>query len=363
MSVPSNLNLSSFSSITSGVPGGNLSNLQSSIPTTGSIDEKLNKNKEQIEKLGSLQNNNPLKNFQGVNPNDFLKDQEQLSKTAVTNALTNLVLPILMKFINTEKVANVIINKLINDTKRKLKGKGRVEVIDGTIIFTPRNSEDYTRFKDNFDKRVSRLKITVNVLRDTINTLTSVLQIVQTALAALQIYLSLKKKLLLFKAAGASANLNIPQISYPSAGDYIVSKETNDQIIKQLEDKINQYALMISFINNILGIFKKALNDLKIKLEKLQFNINTNNPSTIENNPTSIAASLTRELDETEAEDEKTTEDYDNKNYTISVETTPSGAIQAVAYDKFSRMKITATAPSKLRSATELINELKQILG
>lgn len=356
MSVPSNLNLSSFSSITTGIPGGSLSDLQSSNPPTGSLNDKINKNKEQIEKIGGLQNNNPLKNFQGVNPNDFLKDQEQLSKTAVTNALTNLVLPILMTFINTEKVANVIINKLINDTKRKLKGKGRVETVGGTITFTPRNTEDYTKFKDNFDKRVSKLKKTVNILRDTINTLTSVLQIIQTALAALQVFLSLKKKILLVKSVAANANLNVPQISYPAAGDYIVSKETNDQVTKQLEDKINQYALMISFINNILGIFKKTLNDFKIKLEKLQFNINTNNPS-------SVSLPLIAELDITEAEDEVTTEDYDNKNYTISIESTSSGAIQAVAYDKFSRMKITATAPSKLRSATELINELKQILG
>ena len=36
---------------------------------------------------------------------------------------------------------------------------------------------------------------------------------------------------------------------------------------------------------------------------------------------------------------------------------------QAIAYDKFSMLKITQTAPSKTRKADELINELKQILG
>lgn len=352
--IPSNLNLSAFSSITSGIPGGPLSDLQSKTQITGSVNDKLSKNKEQISKIGSLQNNNPLKNFQGGDPSSFLKSQEILSKTAVSAALPSLVLPLLIKFINADKVANVIINKLINDTKNKLKNKGRVTVSGGTITFTPRDTGNYQNFKDNFDRKVSKLKSTVNILRDTINTLTTVLKVVQKALSILQIALSLKKKTLLVKATAASANLSSPLISYPAAGDYIVSKETGDQVIKTLEDKIRQYTLMISFINTILGIFKQLLNDLQIKLEKLQFNIETNNPQ-------SVSSALTRETDETTAEEEQTSEDY--KNYIIKIEPTPSGAIQAIAYDKFSMLKITQTAPSRLRSSTQLINELKQILG
>ena len=51
------------------------------------------------------------------------------------------------------------------------------------------------------------------------------------------------------------------------------------------------------------------------------------------------------------------------RNYIIEVITTPTGDLQAVAYDAFSKLKITQTAPSKIRKAEELINELKQILG
>ena len=50
-------------------------------------------------------------------------------------------------------------------------------------------------------------------------------------------------------------------------------------------------------------------------------------------------------------------------NYTLKVESLLSGAIQAVAYDKFSNLPITRTAPSKTKAADKLLDELKQILG
>jgi hypothetical protein len=55
--------------------------------------------------------------------------------------------------------------------------------------------------------------------------------------------------------------------------------------------------------------------------------------------------------------------DDTGKEYIIKVIKTPSGALQAVAYDKFTMLKITQTAPSKVRKSDELLDELKQILG
>lgn len=373
--IPSNLNLSSFGAITTGVPGG-LSNLQSSTMSLGTSQvanvknqianvknqvtdakAKIAQTKAQIEKLKSLQNNNPIKNFQNLNAAGFLKQQEMMSKAEAINAVSAVVLPILMKFVNAEKIANSIINKLLNDTKKKIKDKGRVEIVDGTITFTPKDKANYQRYKNNFDNKVSRLKRVVSILKSIIDALVTVLKVVQIALAAFNLLLKTKKAKLNAEAVAANANLQISQVSYPAAGKWITDKQISDGLMKPLEDKIEQYMLMIQFINKILGIFKKVIDMLKIKLEKLHFNINQQ--------PITTSTDLNKTLDETSPEESASDENYESagRSYTIIVETTFSGAIQAVAYDKFSMMKIATTAPSKVRTPIQLINEIKSILG
>jgi hypothetical protein len=125
---------------------------------------------------------------------------------------------------------------------------------------------------------------------------------------------------------------------------------------KNLEKKIDDYILLIGIINSILKIFQKLINSVKIKLETLSLTIISTNPTFTE---------LSQIIDENPIAVSSTEAEYSNgeKQYIIKVTTTPSGALQAVAYDKFSMMKITQTAPSKLRRADELIDELKQILG
>ena len=110
---------------------------------------------------------------------------------------------------------------------------------------------------------------------------------------------------------------------------------------------------MITVIQSILQIFQRMINSLKIKLELLNFTISLN--------------SVTKDnvsLNIDEIDDAGSTEYSDGtRNYIIEVITTPARDLLAVAYDAFSKLKITQTAPSKIRKAEELINELKQILG
>lgn len=354
--IPSNLNLSSFGSLTSNISSTSLVNPTGSITNiTGSVNDKLNNTKSQIDKIkGSFDTRNPLKNVN--NPSSFLLNQDSLGSAQSISRLTGLVLPLLNKFINAEKAANAVVNRLINDTKKRLKDKGRVEVVNGAITFIPKDNANYQVYKTNFDRKVKTLKTIVKILKTIIDTLITLLKILRIALTALQLQLTFKKQKLNVEAVSAAVDLNLPTKPKPAAAKYTIDKQLSDSVLKPLQDKIDQYLLMIKYINTILQIFKKLINTLKIKLDTLSF--------TISNLPTPDA-SLLQTLNETSADDSTTEEDYESglKQYTIKIITTPSGAIQAVAYDKFSMMKIAQTAPSKVRTADQLLDEIRQILG
>jgi hypothetical protein len=267
--------------------------------------------------------------------------------------IVGIVLPLLTKFINTEKAANVIINKLIRTTKKRLKDKGRVEVNNGIVTFYPKNPGDYSNYKRDFYNKVDKLKRIVKIIKTIIDSIIVVLKTSKIILAALKVQLQLKQKKLAVTAVAASADLSGPSSSKPAAAKYPVDKELNDQVTKELEDKINNYILMITVIQTILQLFQKMINALKAKVELLSFTINQN--------PVSQANLSVGDIDS----DFSIPTDYNDgtRNYKIEVITTPAGFLQAVAYDAFSGLKITQTAPSKTRKADELIEELKLILG
>jgi hypothetical protein len=317
--------------------------------------EKIKQTQDKINKLAQEQKAKFDKLKDTAKNAKQLFDQISANPNSVKATLVNLFLPILIKFINTEKTANRIIEKLIRATKQKLKDKGRVEVSGTTITFYPKDQATYNQYKASFDKRVQSLKKTVAALKKFIDTLVTVLRIARTILTVLQIQLMLREKQMLVLAASSAPDLAGPNWSKPVAAQYPINKEVNDQFMDTLKDKINNYILMITVIQTFLQIFQKIINNIKIKLDMLRFDI-VPNPFT----PTQdelVIEDLEEDLDLTEYTD------GNGRNYSIEVITTPSGAIQAIAYDSFSRMKITQTAPSKFRTADELINELKLILG
>ena len=299
-------------------------------------EQKLNNAKDKVNELAQEQKAKLDKAKKALeDKQQFVQDQANIDPSAAKNAIIGLVLPLLTKFINTEKTANAIINKLIKTTKKRLKDKGRVEIRGTEIVFYPRNPGDYSRFKRDFDRKVESLKKIVKTLKTIIDSLVVVLKIIKTTLIALRIQLQVKKKKLLAIAAASSPDLSSPSPAKPIAAQYPIDKEINDQV-------------------SILQIFQRMINNLKAKLELLSFNINQNSVT---------KSNISLDIDE--IDNAGTTTEYNdgNRNYTIEVITTPSGALQAVAYDAFSRLKITQTAPSKTRKAEELINEIKLILG
>jgi hypothetical protein len=322
-----------------------LSNAQNKLKDTkGQIEKGIGNAKGKLDALRKAND-----------PTTFLKDQLPQSPAAAASAIAGIVLPMLTKFINAEKVANLLINKLINDSKKKLKDKGRFVVINGAITFTPKDKGNYIKYKQNFDRKVNALKKVVNVLKTIIDTLVTILKFVKIGLAAFKaLLLVYKTKTQAGSVAAASDLAANPLPLKPAAAAYTVDKEITDSATKPLEDKINQYLLIARFISTILEILKKMIDAIKRKLDTLSF--------TIEGLPNSAA--LNESLNSTTQVDDTDIEILDgDKQYVIRVITTLSGAIQAVAYDKFSNLKITQTAPSKTRGADELVNELKQILG
>jgi len=285
---------------------------------------------------------------------NFIKEEANTSPSDAKKAIVGIILPLLTKFIKAEKSANAILNKIINDTKRKLKDKGRVEVVNGAITFVPRNPGNYDQFKKDFDRKVSNLKKLIKILKTIVDSILVVLKILKTGLVALKLKLAINKKKLQAQALAASADLASPSPAKPAASTYTVADRIDSDYGKELEDKINNYILMIGFIQTILGIFQKMINAIKIKLDTLSLTISNTSQTPLISLSTTIKESIIpSEIEYTDG----------NKEYIIKVETTLSGALQAIAYDKFTKLKITQTAPSKTRKADELINELKQILG
>ena len=297
---------------------------------------------EQKDKFDNLQNS--------------LQEQGDMAKSTAKTAVIGILMSLITKFINTDKIIDAVISNLIKKTKKKLNNKGRVEVKNKSIvIFYPKFSGDFSPYKKEFEIKKVKLLKTIKILKTIISSISVVLKLIKTALAILQIQLQFKKKKLLATAASSAPDLASPSPSKPVAAQYPINKELNDQVFKQLEDKINNYILLITFIQPTIQTLQQILTRSKSKVERLSFNINVDPTTTpILNQEPSLIN-----------DEEPTSTLYNNgvKDYIIEVITTPSGALQAVAYDAFSKLKITQTAPSRTREADELIEELKQILG
>lgn len=292
---------------------------------------------------------------------NFLKDQTKINPADARAAVISAVLPILMKFVDAEKVANLLINKLINDTKTKLKDKGRVVVVEGAITFIPKDKANYDQFKADFERKVNQLKSVIKTLKDAINLLMTILKVVKAAVVAFKVYATILKIRLKVQAAASAAELASPSPSKPITIQYLISKQTYDDVIVPLNEKITNYGLIALSLSSILKIYQRLINNIQIKLNTLKLTIVS---SSVNDNALIVTNELTNTIDET-TNDELTDTEYSNgeQTYIIRVIKTPSGALQAIALDSFTKLKITQTAPSKFRKADELIDELKQILG
>ena len=362
LSIPSNLSSSQIGNVVNNIPGAGAA-IGNAKALVGNAASKLEAAQAQLKKAKAVADKAKKEIEKAKNARNFLKDQTKLSPADVKNLLVAAAMPILTKFLNQEKIVNLIIDKIINEAKKKLEKYGRVEISGGTITFTPKSKGDFEKFAQNFKRKVDALKSAVAALKKIIDTLVTLLKVVRAGLVALKTYiivLKVKLKKLAVKAAAEAAS---PSQSKPINAEYLAFKEATDPIINVLEKKVDDYILMTTVISNILGIFKKMVDKIKQKLDRINIIVNSlPDPS----------KSLSNELNTTKiTTDQKDTpsispEDYEDgkgNQYTIRATTTPSGAIQVAAYDKNTNLKIAETAPSKTRGADKLIDEIKQILG
>ena len=290
----------------------------------------------------------------------FLKDQSSISATGLKTLILSVVLPVITKFINNEKVVSKILDVLFDQVTKNLQSQGRVDINNGKIVFTPKYPGDYSKYKVNFDNKVSSLKQTITTLQNLLGVLSTILKVAKAGVAALQIQLIIQEKRLQIQAIQSAAELATPSPTKPLTAKYQVEFNNFVQKKKEKEDKIQLYTALISYLEAIIKICRGILSKIQVRLNQLSFTIVQNSPQ-----PSDALSTLSNTLNNQTSQLNLSEEFISDKGktYTIKTITTSTGALQAVAYDTFSMMKITQTAPSKTRKADELIDELKQILG
>jgi methyl-accepting chemotaxis protein len=359
VSIPSNLNPSQIGSVVNNIPGAGAA-IGSAKALVGAGVAKVEEAQAQLKKAKAKMDKAKKELEKAKNAKNFLKDQGKLSAADARNILVAAALPILSQFINTEKLTKLLIDKIINEAKKKLEKYGRVEVSGGTITFTPKSKGDFEKFAQNFKRKVDSLKKAVASLKKIIDSLVTLLKIVRAGLVAIKSYIVVLKIKLKRLAAKAAAEAALPSDTKPAMAKYVAFKEATDPIINVLEKKVDDYILMTTVISGMLGIFKKLIDKIKQKLDRLNIIINSvpdpSNTLSTELNTTPTSTTTTS----TSLEDY---EDMKGRQYSIKVDTLPDGSLQATAFDKSSKMPIAKTAPSRTRGADKLLDEIKQILG
>ena len=271
----------------------------------------------------------------------------------VKKQILALLVPILLQFVRTLNFGDILIKRITIQTKKQLKNKGSLVVSNGSFSFTPSKRGDWNVYKKNFDTKVNNIKQTILSLQKILSLLTNILNVLNLALSAYQMILMLMIAKLKATQAKIIADLSSPSPSKPTAG--VELAQLSDKILKmqKLKDDIDIYKLMITAILMFVNIFTMALNKLKVKLDKLKFILNTLDDQS--------SGAITNATTST-----PTTNEYTNsagKSYILTLVTYPDRSKQYHALDAFSKMKVTQTAPSLIKTPEQLLEEIKQILG
>lgn len=338
-----------------------LKDFTSKLPNSDEAKNKLDKVQKQIkdrkdkEKKRAEELKKSLEDKKG-----FLKDQAKQTAKNAKNQITAIATPILMSFIRAENIADLLIKKLTKDTKKQLQNKGTLTIVDGVFTFTPSNPGNYAIFKSNFDKRVSNLKRTISTLNRIITTLNNVVKVLNIALSVIKIYIKIKQRLMLARFARITAELAAPSPSKPSTGLALLNTVRSLQQLEKDNKKVDQYQAAITAIQLFLTIFKEMVAKIQIKVNQLQFILLSpdNNSGT---NSDNLGASLAEASNSVPSEEEYTSSD--GRSYILKFVTLPNKQRQYQALDSFSKLKITQTAPSRIKTDAELLEEIKSILG
>lgn len=291
----------------------------------------------------------------------FLKDQFKQSTKDNKAKLAAIATPILLQFIRAENIADILIKKLTKDTKKQLQNKGTLTIVDGVFTFTPSDSTNYTIFADNFRRRVSNIKKAIETLNKIVTTINNIIKVVNIALTLIKLYIKIKIRIRTARLAKITAELASPSPSKPTVGLDLFKIIGSLQQLETDKKKIEDYQAIITALQIFVTIFKEMILKIQSKVNKLQFVIE-NNTSDIE--PSSFNSFNELLIDSSNAVPEE--EEYissDGRSYILKLITFPDNRRQYQALDSFSKLKITQTAPSNIKTNDQLLDEIKSILG
>lgn len=346
-----------------------LKDFTSKLPNSDETKDKLDKTKNAIKKRADEQKKKTADFEKSLNDKKgFLQDQIKQTSKDTKNIIAGLLTPVLLSFVRAENIADLLIKKLTKDTKKQLQNKGTLTIENGIFTFTPSNPGNYSVFKNNFDRRVSNLKKTISTLNASISILTNIIKGLNIALSVMKIYVKIKIKVLQIRKKTLQTTIKsiVPPAVVP--GILITQLDTlNTQLdpnirgtIANTNKKIEIYQPAIIAAQLFLTIFKEMLAKIQIKVNQLQFNIV--NDSTLTTPNTNDLQSSLAEANRSVPSDENYVSD-NGKTYILKLVTLPNEQRQYQALDSFSKLKITQTAPSRIKTDAQLLEEIKQILG
>lgn len=342
-----------------------LQNFTSNLPNDNSYRKPNDKTEEAIKKRSEKQKQKAGEFEKSLDDKKgFLKDQVGQTAKSAQGVITGLLTPVLMSFVRAENIADLLIKKLTKDTKKQLQNKGTLTIENGVFTFVPNDSSNYTTFKNNFDRRVSNIKKSIATLQRLVNTLTNVIKALNIALSVIKIYIKVKQKLLLIRLGRISVELAAPSPggAKPTAGATLLGIIRSLQQLEKDNKKVETYQGAITAAQLFLTIFREMLSKLQIRINQLQFNI-VNDPNQ------TVGANEIKDLESTllgSAVSVPAEENYVNNNgktYILKLVTLPNEQRQYQALDSFSKLKITQTAPSRIKTDAQLLEEIKSILG
>lgn len=318
----------------------------------------LTSNQNQIEKIKQQQQDKFNNSKESLSDNkENLDNTVKSSDDDVKTQAASLLTPILMQFIRREAVSNSIIDKLKNKLKRQLRNKGTLIVQGNTFIFTPKNYSEWTNFKADFDKKVNNVKRTISTLEKLLNIIKNVLKVLNIILSSLQTYIIVKKIILKTKKAALIAEQSLPISSKPNSGFLISNIIKSEKDLKKAGEKILIFRGLVTVVQAFIPLLTDMLKKTKYELNTLQLilvneNINTN-----------LSISNSSPIEELGTPTDENYISEQGKQYTLILINLPNGARQYQALDSFSKLKVTQTAPSKVATNDQLLEEIKSILG
>jgi phage-related protein len=238
------------------------------------------------------------------------------------------------------------VDQLVKDTVKKVDSKGRVTLEGSNLVITVTRGDlqKAVEIKAAVETKITSIQNTLNILRTTISSLSTIKDAIQTF-----------KTILDVQEALLSAN--------PVSGPIFLVLKKGIKLIF-LKEILNEY---LKVIGTELAQNKEVVTRLIERFRNLQVSIKVQDEA---NKGVFIDDNKAEELLADElfgVPGEKTdSEDYTDQNlneYILKVEKYDNKQIIARAYDKISGMIKAQTAPSYFSTSEQLLDEIKNILN